>query len=247
VRTPTTITQANADVRTWCRTTAGLREHGTTHEQPLLRFQTTEQALLKPLPATPYDLAIWKRVKLHRDCYVVFEQAFYSAPFRLIGQLLWVRGGSQEVRLYTSDYALVVTHPRAARAGERLTHPDHLPPEKAPGVLWTRETCQALATEVGPATTEVVQTLLADPTIDRHTRVVRMLKLRSSVGDARLEAACARALRYGDLTYATLKRILDERLESEVEAPPPAPPPARTFVRSAGELLGHLFGGLTWS
>jgi transposase len=246
-RTPTTITQANADVRTWCRTTAGLREHGTTHEQPLLRFQTTEQALLKPLPATPYDLAIWKRVKLHRDCYVVFEQAFYSAPFRLIGQLLWVRGGSQEVRLYTSDYALVVTHPRAARAGERLTHPDHLPPEKAPGVLWTRETCQALATEVGPATTEVVQTLLADPTIDRHTRVVRMLKLRSSVGDARLEAACARALRYGDLTYATLKRILDERLESEVEAPPPAPPPARTFVRSAGELLGHLFGGLTWS
>jgi hypothetical protein len=231
----------------WCRTTAGLRDHGTTHEQPLLRFQTTEQARLKPLPSTPYDLALWKRVKLHRDCYVVFEQAFYSAPFRLIGQTLWVRGGSQEVRLYSSDYALVATHPRAQQAGERQTHPDHLPPEKAPGVLWTPETCRALAAEVGPATSDVVQTLLADTTIDRHTRVVRILKLRTSVGDGRLEAACARALRFDDLTYATLKRILDGRLESDLAAPPPPPAPARTFARSASELLGHLFGGLVWS
>jgi transposase len=246
-RTPTTISQANADVRLWCRTTAGLREHGTTHEQPLLRFQTSEQAQLKPLPATPYDLASWKRAKLHRDCYVVFEQAFYSAPFRLIGQTLWVRGGSQEVRLYTSDYALIATHPRADQPGVRLTQPDHLPPEKVPGALWTREICLALAAEVGAATSEVVQTLLADPTVDRHARVVRILKLRTSVGDARLEAACARALHYGDLTYATLKRMLDQRLETEAEAPPPPPAPARTFVRSAGELLGHLFGGLAWS
>ncbi len=89
-----------------------------------------------------------------------------------------------------------------------------------------------------------MQTLLDDPVVDRHPRAVRVLKLRTSVGDARLEAACARALRFGDLTYATLKRILDQRLEAE---PPQATPaagaaPARTFVRSASELLGHLFG-----
>jgi hypothetical protein len=178
---------------------------------------------------------------------VVFEQAFYSAPFRLIGQTLWVRGGAQEVRLYTSDYALVATHPRAEHPGERQTHADHLPPEKAPGVLWTPETCHALAAEVGPATSEVVQTLLADTTIDRHARVVRILKLRGSVGDVRLEAACARALHFDDLTYATLKRILEQGLEHE---PTPAPPPAapvRRFARSASELLGHVFGGLAWN
>ena len=246
-RTPSSLTQANADVLIWCRTTAGLRDHGTTHEQPLLRFQTSEQAQLKPLPPTPYDLAIWKRVKLHRDCYVVFEQAFYSAPFRLIGQTLWVRGGSQQVRLYSSDYALLATHPRAQQAGERQTHPDHLPPEKAPGVLWTPETCRALAAEVGPAMSEVVQTLQADTTIDRHARVVRLLKLRSSVGDGRLEAACARALRFDDLTDATFKRILDQGLDTEPPPASPAPAPARTFARSASELLGHLFGGLVWS
>jgi transposase len=246
-RTPTNLAQANADVLVWCRTTAGLRTHGTIKEQPLLRFQTTEHAALKPLPPTPYDLAIWKQAKLHRDGYVVFEQAFYSAPFRLCGQTLWVRGGSQQVRLYASDYALIATHLRAQHPGERLTHPDHLPPAKAPGALWTRDSCLALAAEVGTATAQFVQTLYADPTVDRHPRVVRVLKLRTTVGDARLEAACLRALDYGELTYATLKRMLDQHLEAVSQPAPPPPAPARTFVRSAGELLGHLFGGLTWN
>jgi transposase len=63
-RIPTEITQANRDVRIWCLTTAGLREHGTTHEAPLKRFEQVEKSRLKPLPASPYDLAVWKKVKV---------------------------------------------------------------------------------------------------------------------------------------------------------------------------------------
>jgi hypothetical protein len=192
-------------------------------------------------------LATWKRVTLHRDCHVVFAQAFYSAPFRLVGQRLWVRGGSREVRLYTADYQLVATHPCAQRPGERQTHPDHLPQEKLPQLQWTRALCPALAAEVGPAAATVVQQLLADPVVDRHSRVVRILRLREAVGDARLEAACARALRYDDLAYATIKRILAQGLEATDGERAPTSAPARTFVRTATELLGHLFGGVTWN
>ena len=78
------------------------------------RFEAVERDQLKPLPTTPCDVATWKRVTLQRDCYVVFEQAFYSAPFRLLGQPLWVRGGSQQVSLYTTRYELVATHPRCS-------------------------------------------------------------------------------------------------------------------------------------
>ena len=72
-REPTTLTQANAEVRRWCLSTAGLRTHGTTKAQPLERFEQIEQACLKPLPPNPYDLATWKKVKLHRDGYVVLN------------------------------------------------------------------------------------------------------------------------------------------------------------------------------
>ena len=129
----------------------------------------------------------------------------------------------------------------------RQTHPDHLPAEKLPQLLWSRELCRAMATEIGPATADTVGELLADPVVDRHGRVVRILRLREAVGDARLEAACARARRYDDLTYATIKRILAQGLETEACAPVPAAAPARTFVRTAADLLGHLFGGVTWT
>jgi hypothetical protein len=187
------------------------------------------------LPPAPYDLAIWKSVKLHRDGYVVFDAALYSAPYRLLGQTLRVRGGSQQVRIDTGDYPLVATHPRAQHPGDRLTHPDHLPPAKAPGVLWTRATCRALAAEVGPATTELVSTVLDDRVVDRHARVIRMLRLRSQVGETRLEGACARLLAFGVETQAPALVPL---------VPLETPTPARTVVRSAAELLGQLFPSL---
>ena len=246
-REPTTLTQANAEVRRWCLSTAGLRTHGTTKAQPLERFEQIEQACLKPLPPNPYDLATWKKVKLHRDGYVVFEQSYYSAPFRLIGQHLWVRGGSDTVQVYTSDYALVATHTRARAAGERQTHPDHLPAHTLPHATWNRATCRAMAEEIGPATSQLVERLFEDTVVDRLSRVVRILKLGEQVGQDRLEAACRRMVLYDELSYAALKRILEQGLEQHEEPRLGEAAPAQTFIRTASELLGHLFGGRTWS
>lgn len=246
-REPTTITQANQDVLVWANTTAGLRKHGTTKEQPLARFQEVEQAQLKPLPETRYDLATWKVLKLHRDCYVTFDQAYYSAPFRLIGQKLRVRGGAREVRIYTLDYHLEATHPRAERPGERKTNLDHLPPEKVPGLIRNRDGVQAAAIEIGTAASEVVTRLLDDPVVDRLHSAGRLIRLRERFGDERLEAACVRALHFDDPMYKTVKRILVQGLEGEdlVEMCPA--PPAQAFVRPTEELVGHLAGGASWN
>jgi hypothetical protein len=63
-----------------------------------------------------------------------------------------------------------------------------------------------------------------------------------------LEAACARALQFQDTRYRTIKRILSQGLDQAPPPPAPAPAvPAKTFIRNAGELLGHLFGGVTWN
>ena len=246
-REPTTITQANQDVLVWCNTTAGLRIHGTHKEKPLLRFQETEQARLQPLPETPYDMAVWKKVVLNRDCYVYFDHAYYSAPHRLIGQSLWVSGGIQFVRIYTPNHKLLATHDRAQRPGERKTHLDHLPPDKVPGLILNREGCLSAAQEVGTATWEVAQTLLDDPVVDRMYTVGRLLKLRHKFGDERLEAACRRALSFGDPAYKTVKRILTQELENEPLPEVVTAPQATAFVRSAEELVGSLAGGEPWS
>ncbi len=246
-REPTTLAQANRDVLTWCGTTAGLRIHGTTKEQPLKRYQEVEKDRLQPLPDTPYDMAVWKELKLGRDCYVEFDRSYYSAPHRLIGQKLWVCGGIQQVRIFDQNYHLIATHERADKPGTRRTHHDHLPPEKLPGLLLNREACQATAEEIGPATSLVVQTLLDDPVLDRLPTAGRLVRLRLAYGDKRLEAACARALAFGDPTYRTVKGILRSRSENQPLADMIQPPPAKAFVRSPEELFGASLGGEAWN
>jgi len=108
-------------------------------------------------------------------------------------------------------------------------------------------TCLALASDIGPATHQVVAALLADPAVDRLPTVGRLLQLRERFGSQRLEAACARAVRFDDLNYMTVKHILNNGLDSEPLAAGRATPPAQTFVRSAAELVGHLFGGAAWN
>jgi transposase len=244
-REPTTITQANRDVKRWALTTAGKRVHGTTKEKPLERFEV-ERAALRPLPDRPYDLAVWKRVKLHRDCHLVFDNAYYSAPFRLVGQKLWVRGGSREVQVFASDYQLVATHDRAQRPGQRQTHPDHLPAHKVPGLMLTREACQQQASDIGPATGKVVAALLDHRPEDRLRTAGRLLRLGDRFSPGRLEAACARALRFDDAAYMTVKRILEQGLDLEELPVRELPSPAMTFARPAAELVGHLTGGSAW-
>ena len=246
-REPTRITEANRDVRRWCLTTAGERVHGTSKEQPLARYEV-EREQLHPLPDRPYDMGEWKLLKLYRDCHVVFDGAYYSAPFTHIGQQVRVRGGNTQVRIYTMGYQLLATHERAQQPGVRRTHPRHLPPQKLPGWLLSRDACREEADTIGPATAQVVRTLLDDPVIDRLPTVGRLLRLRARFGDARLEAACQRALRFDDPAYKTVKRILTEGLDCQhLGHPAPAVSTARTFVRGVSDLVGSALGGLSWT
>jgi len=239
------VHEANERVLVWCVETAGRRIHGTTKEQPLARFDTIEREQLLALPVTPYALATWKQAKLHPDCHVVFDHAFYSAPHRLIGQKLWVRGADTSVRIFF-QHELVATHPRAIRRGQRLTNPDHLPPAKVAGLLATPASCLRRAQEIGPATSDVVGRLLGERPLDRLRTVLGILKLAHKFGPRRLEAACGRALQYDDLTYSTLKRILDRGLDQTpvpAAAPIAAPATLPLFARPVTDFFPTSGGG----
>ena len=60
-------------------------------------FAETEKHLLGRLPNVPPELAVWTRVKLHGNCRVQFEKAFYSAPYRLVHWELWLRAAEKTV------------------------------------------------------------------------------------------------------------------------------------------------------
>ncbi len=178
----------------------------------------------------------------------MFEKAFYSAPCRFVGQTLWVRAGLREIRLFSGDFQLITTHTRATQAGQRLTQLAHLPPDKVRGATINRELCRAEAQDIGPATTQVIQELLEARPVDKMRTALRILKLADTYTPARLEAACARGIAFGDTSLVTLKRILTEGLEL-VTLPLPLPPAQESlvFVRRPEELAQVVSGGAAWN
>lgn len=249
-REPERIDTLNVKLSAWCIETAGQRVHGTTRARPLVRFETVERSALAPLPAAAYDMAVWSEGKLHRDCHMTVDKAYYSAPFRLVGQQLLARVGSRTVSVYTLGYELLYTHDRKA-PGERATCLDHLPPEKVANLVITRADCQAQAQAIGPATSEVVGELLANRPVDKLRVAGRLLRLSERYGPTRLEQACRRALHFGDGTGSTVRRILEQGLEdaplsTEAVAVKADRPRIYLFARQAHDLATVLLAAGGW-
>ena len=200
-----------------------MREHGTTHEAPLKLFKEFEQDALLKLPAEPFSLCEVRTAKVHPDCHVVVSGSFYSAPYPYVGQKLDVYVRDRVVKLY-QGHKLIATHVRCQKPGQWQTRLEHYPEHKAAFLQRTPDFCRKIAARLGPATSQVVETLLSDRPLDRLRSVQAILRLEETVGPQRVEAACARAIYYSDLRYRRIKDILNAALDRE---PLPSTTPAQ--------------------
>jgi transposase len=201
------VHDVNKKVAAWVSEEAGLRIHGTTAARPMERFLGTEQAALLPLPTMPCDLEQVVRATLHRDCHVNVSGCFYSAPFNLIGRELDVHLHHQIVQIFDGT-TLVTTHERAACKGQRITRVEHYPPEKTLYLTRTRSWCRERASRIGPICREVVDQMLDDGPLDRLRAIQGIMGLADRYPSSRVEAACARALHFGDTSCRRIKTIL---------------------------------------
>lgn len=231
---------ANRRLQEWVRERAGTREHGTTRQAPLALFEQ-EQPCLQPLPAAPFELTEIRLATLHRDCHVAVEGSYYSAPYRYVGQRLEVYLFERVVQLY-AGLELLATHVRATHKGTWRTNPAHYPPEQAAYLEQTPQYCRQLARRIGPATFTAVDTLLGERPLDRLRSVQAILRLRESVGQQRLEAACARAVHFSDVRYRRIKDILGAALDQQPlpEAPVRPVQMAFVFARGAEDFFGRI-------
>ena len=212
LRTFRTLTDANEQLTAWVLGEAGNRNHGTTHQQPLEMFAATEKHFLKPLPDVPVEIAVWTRVKLHGNCHVQFEKAYYSAPFRLVHQELFLKATDTTVKLYY-DHNLVATHPLLKRPGQRSTVDEHMPPEALAYKMQDPQWCLKQAEEVGPDCHRLIRRLFADRVLDNLRAAQGVIRLSKKYGAPRLEAACRRALHFDNVKYRTVKSILHQGLD----------------------------------
>lgn len=236
------VVHANEHLRRWSLEVAGQRMHGTIKEKPLVRFEV-ERLALQALPERRYEIAVWAKARLHPDCHVVFDHAYYSAPHRLIGRQVLVRATPERVEIYY-EHERLASHPRATRRGERVSNILHYPPTKLAGFMATPVRLREEAAAVGPKTSELIGRLLEEKPVDRLRAAQAILGLVKRYTPARVEAACRRALVFNQASYRCVKSILDKDLE-DMPLPPEAVtegpvPKTATFARPIREIASGL-------
>jgi transposase len=177
-------------------------------------FEQIDRPALKPLPAEPYEYAEWKECRVGIDYHVEIDKHYYSVPHSLIRQPITARITTATIELLHRGRR-VAAHLRSYTPRRHTTVAEHMPSSHRRYAGWTHERLRRAAADIGPETARLVDTILErKPHPEQGFRaclgIVRLLK---PYGRARLEAACARALRINGLSYSSVASILKNNLD----------------------------------
>ncbi len=184
-------------------------------------FETLERPVLRPLPPTPFEYAEFKRALVSRiDYHVEYERHFYSVPHALVGQEVELRVTRTTLEVLYHNRR-VASHARCDRRGGYTTVPEHMPASHRAHREWTPQRLIHWAGTIGAATQLVVVHILETKSHPEqgYRACLGMLALARKYGNARLEAACARAVAIGAKSRKSVASILTNALEAQPVQP----------------------------
>jgi hypothetical protein len=188
-----------------------VRVHGTTRRRPIDLFEESERAALRPLPSEPYEIAIFARHKVRKDCHVQVRSNYYSVPHTLVGEHVSVRTLELRIDIFAAGEC-VASHERSLGTGKNITDTRHYPPTKRIGSQEIHRRRVEHVRSAGPHTQGYLARLREGPWVFGD-QIARLDRLASSFGLAALEKACARAQHFGALDGATrVEKILERGL-----------------------------------
>jgi transposase len=196
-----------------------------------------DRPALRSLPAEAYEIAEWEEATVNLDYHVEHDKHWYSAPYQLARQAVWVRATTAMIELFYCGNR-VASHPRSRVPYKHTTVPAHMPEahrQQSAGV----DGVLAWGASVGPMTEAMVRRLVeANPVREQGWRSARGLqRIGEKHGPERTELACERALRLGARSYKVVANILDlgrERMPLPGEEPTDAPAIHHENVRGPG-------------
>jgi len=174
------------------------------------RFLELDQPALRPLPVQRYEYGEWRRAKVHPDYHIEVKRAYYSVPYRLIGQQVDVRLTANAVEVFHRGQ-LVAAHLRARERGRRSTREDHRPARHVAVIEQSLARVLERAAAIGPATVEVLRRQAAHRKHPEETlrSAQGILRLAADFTPAALENACERALVLRSYSYRTVRTLIE--------------------------------------
>lgn len=177
-------------------------------------FDAVDRPSLKPLPSSPYQFAEWKKATVHIDYHLEVDGHYYSVPYQLVKKQLEVRFTATTVECFHKGKR-VASHRRSFIKGRHTTVKEHMPTRHRKYLEWTPDRFLRWAGKIGPQTVKLAEQIIASrPHPQQSYRtLLGIMRLGKSYTEPRLEAACARALAIGSVSFRSVESILKNGLD----------------------------------
>lgn len=200
------IEEQNTYLAHWNERWADTRIHGTIKRQVREVFESEERKALKALPSEHFPLMAILTRKVHPDCHLLVDGAFYSAPHAYVGQELTVHVSRLFVDLIHPHTGERLIRHRVVEAGRHQTQNEHYPEAKQTHKL--HERFLERAKHIGAATQTLIAHLLALEPYLALRRCQGILALARKYPKEQLEKAASVCLEKQIPSYRAFKNLL---------------------------------------
>jgi transposase len=179
-------------------------------------FETIDKPALNPLPSTRYEFADWINAKVNIDYHFVFDNHYYSVPYKYIHQQVQIRATHQTVECFFKEKRIAV-HARSFIKYKFTTLKEHMPAAHRAHAEWGPERIKRWAKKIGPQTNQFIEYLISSRPFPQqaYRSCLGLLRLAQRYSEVRLEKACAIALTVGATRYQQIESILKNRLDNK--------------------------------
>ena len=150
-----------------------------------------------PLPASPYETAVWSTATIQPDYLITVGNCKYSVPYEFIGKKVDIRATENSIEVFYHNNR-IASHVRKTYSPDPVYIPEHMPENHRKFLEYNTESFLDWGKNIGHSTLIVVKHFLSMHKVEQqgYKSCASLMKLADRYGTERLENACAKALSY---------------------------------------------------
>jgi len=163
----------------------------------LTAFEEEEKPFLMPLPASPYETAVWSKAIIQPDYLITVGKCKYSVPYEFIGKEVEIRTTEKSIEVFFHNNR-IASHVRRAYSPDPFYIPEHMPESHRKYLAYNSDSFLDWAERTGSSTLLVVKNFLHMHKVEQqgYKTCISLMKLADRYSTERLEKACEKALSY---------------------------------------------------